>query len=255
MPVPWPQHFVPSAIAVAAPAGVCGALVGAFVAGSLAPGRVARIGTRPWLPGAVGVAGLAAILAFCLPTHPPRASATVALDHLGTSSGATVTIHPAATVSGPDYVQQLSWQGHARSVVAIMHRVAPGVYRTVRPLPLSGSWKSLIRVQQGRIRGDVPVYLPADPAIPAAPVPAVAHVTRPFRSDTTLMQRERKHGIPSWLWSVATSVVLVIIAILLAIIGWGLNRVARRVSEAPPPSASPTRERGGLRVAPAGAGR
>src|SRR5262249_17255382 len=91
MSIPWPGHFVPSAVAIAVPAGVCGALVGAFVAGSLAPGRVARSGSPPWLPGAVGVVGLAAILAVCLPTHAPRARATIALDHPGRSSNATVT--------------------------------------------------------------------------------------------------------------------------------------------------------------------
>ncbi len=255
MPIPWPAHFVPSAIAIGVLAGVCGALVGAFVAGALAPGRVPRAASRPWLPGALGAVGFAAVLAFCLPTHAPKASATIALDTTGASSNATVTIRPASTVSRPDFVQQLSWQGHTKSIVAIMRRVAPGVYRTVKPLPLSGSWKSLIRVQQGRMRGDVPVYLPSDPAIPAAEVPALSHVTRAFVSDTTLMQRERKHDIPSWLWSTATSVVLVIIAVLLVIIGWGLNRVAGLLSQPPPPSARSAAERGPLRIAPAGAGR
>jgi hypothetical protein len=99
-------------------------------------------------------------------------------------------------VSSPDSVQQLSWQGHTRSVVADLRRVGPGVYRTVTPLPISGSWKSLIRIQQGRVRGDVPVYLPADPAIPVPGIAAEARIARAFVSDTTLMQRERKHGIP-----------------------------------------------------------
>lgn len=80
--------------------------------------------------------------------------------------------------------------------MADLRRVGPGVYRTVTPLPISGSWKSLIRIQQGRVRGDVPVYLPADPAIPVAGIAAEARIARAFVSDTTLMQRERKHGIP-----------------------------------------------------------
>src|SRR5205085_6747779 len=67
MPIPWPAHFVPSAISIAVPAGVCGALVGAFVAASLSPGRALRPGSRPWLVGAVGAAGLAASPAFCRP--------------------------------------------------------------------------------------------------------------------------------------------------------------------------------------------
>jgi hypothetical protein len=202
--------------------------------------------------------GFAAVLAFCLPTHPPRARATIALTSVGAGrADATVTIEPPSVVSNPDYVQQLSWQGHKKSVEAMLRRVRPGVYETVKLLPLTGSWKSLIRMQQGRVRGDVPVYLPADPAIPATEVPAEPHVTRAFVSDTTLMQRERKHDIPGWLWSAATSIVLAIIAVLLAIIGWGLNRVAGRVStDASPPAASPSRRsRVPAHVATAGAPR
>jgi hypothetical protein len=53
-------------------------------------------------------------------------------------------------------------------------------------------------------------------------------------SDTTLMQRERKRNVAGWLWSTATTLVLAIIAVLLAIIGWGLNRVAGAIVGEPP---------------------
>ncbi len=259
MPIPWPAHFVPSAVAISVPAAAAGALLGAFVAVTLAPHRAGRIGSTRWMPGLLGAVGFAAVMAFCLPTHTPAgASATVTLDRPAASrSMATVSFHPSSVVSGPDYVQQLSWQGHTRSVVAILHRVSPGVYRTVRPLPLTGSWKSLIRVQQGRMRADVPVYLPADPAIPAALVPAAPRVTRLLVSDHTLMQRERKRGIPGWLWNGATAVVLVIIAVLLAIIGWGLNRVAGRVAGEPPaaPGRAASRRRQTMPLPAAGLGR
>jgi hypothetical protein len=254
MPIPWPAHFVPSAIAIGVPAALAGALVGAFVTASLAPGRgFGGLGSRPWAAGAVGAVGLAAIIAFCLPTHTPAARATIALETPGApNSNATVTIRPASVVSGPDYVQQLSWQGHAHSVEGLLRRIGPGVYRTVRPLPLTGTWKSLIRMQQGRARADVPVYMPADPAIPAALIPARAQVTRAFISDTTLMQRERKRDVAGWLWGAATTAVLAIIAVLLVIIGWGLNRVARLITGTSPP---PRARRVGAGVVPAGAAR
>ncbi|HSO97385.1 MAG TPA: hypothetical protein VLP43_00400 [Solirubrobacteraceae bacterium] len=235
MPIPWPGHFVPSAIAIAVPAALAGGLIGAFVAGALAPTRIGRIGATRWGAGAVGAVGFAAVIAFCLPTHAPAgATATVTLDHPGARSQATVAFHPGSVVSEPDYLQQLSWQGHAKSVVAILRRIAPGVYRTTQPLPIAGSWKSLIRIGQGRMRADVPVYMPADPAIPAALIPAGRTVTRPLVTDHLLMQRERKRGVAGWLWGTATATVLAIIAVLLAIIGWGLDRVAGRVSGEPP---------------------
>ncbi|MGI8864884.1 MAG: hypothetical protein ACR2JH_10900 [Solirubrobacteraceae bacterium] len=264
MPIPWPAHFVPSAIAVGVVAALCGAAVGAFVASSLAPGRLSLAGSRRWVPGAVGAVGFAAILAFCLPTHAPLgASGSVALDRaVGARALATVTFHPASVVSNPDYVQQLSWQGHTKSIVSMLRRVGPGVYRTVTPLPLSGSWKSLIRMQQGRVRGDVPVYLPADPAIPVAGIPTRSVVTRAVISDTILMQRERKRNVAGWLWSTASGLVLAIIVVLLAIIGWGRNRVAGATTGDSPPDrrgAAAGRRRGRRRaqsgVVAAGAGR
>ncbi|MFL5829926.1 MAG: hypothetical protein ACJ76X_08430 [Solirubrobacteraceae bacterium] len=261
MPIAWPAHFLPGAIGIATVAAICGAFVGAFVASSLSPERLPALSRRRWPAGALGAAGLAVVLAFCLPTHPPAAAtATVTLDRPAGKSGATqaranatVAFHPGAVVSNPDYVQQLSWQGHTKAVEAMLRRVAPGIYRTVKPLPLTGSWKSLIRFQQGRTRADVPVYLPADPAIPAAGVSAVTKVTRPLIADTRLMQRERKRDVPGWLWSTATLLVLAVIAVLVMIIGWGLTRVARRCTGTPPPPPRSAREP--VPLAPLGAAR
>jgi hypothetical protein len=237
MPIAWPAHFVPSAVEIAMPAAICGALIGAFIARSLSAQDFPRP-RRPWLGAAAGLAGFAAILGFCLPTHvPPGATATIALDHdNGVTAYATVTYRPASTVSKPDYVQQLSWQGHDKGVQALLRRVGPGVYRTPKPIPLAGSWKSLIRMQQGRARADLPIYAPADSAIPAPGIAAQLHVTRPLTSDTALMQRERKKDVAGWLWSIATSAVLIVIAVLLVIIGWGLNRVGARISTGAPRS-------------------
>jgi len=142
---------------ISLPAALAGALVGAFVSGALAPVRIGGIGSTRWGAGAVGAVGFAAVMAFCLPTHTPSAArATVTLDRAAGSGRAlaTVAFHPASVVSQPDYVQQPSWQGHTISLVAILRRVRPGVYRTTKALPLTGTWKSLIRVQQGRMRAD-----------------------------------------------------------------------------------------------------
>ncbi|MHB8657018.1 MAG: hypothetical protein ACYC91_03540 [Solirubrobacteraceae bacterium] len=245
MPIPWPAHFIPSAIAIGVVAALCGALVGAFAAASLAPERWPGRGHRRWFAGALGLAGFAAVLAFCLPTHPPTgATATLTLSaRTGGSTRtaeATVVVRPASVLSRPDFVQQLSWQGHTASIEKVLRRTGPGVYRTLEPVPISGSWKSMIRMQQGRMRADVPIYMPADPAIPAAGIPAVTRTTRALVSDTTLMQRERKTGVPGWLWSVATALVLAVIVTLLLIMGWGLNRVGDRVLEGPePPGPAP----------------
>jgi hypothetical protein len=111
-----------------------------------------------------------------------------------------------------------------------MRRVARGVYETTEPLPTIQPWKALIRLQNGSTLADVPVYLPADPAIPAEAIPASPRITRPLISDSELMQRERKRDVPGWLWAAGIASVMSTVAVLLAILGWSLNRVARRAA-------------------------
>jgi hypothetical protein len=258
MPIAWPAHFVSSALAVGVVAGLCGALIGAFVAGALAPGRVARLGAgrahgpgsdggsegspgRGWLPAAAATVCFAALLAILVPSSVPAgSSASVALTDAGDGRAhATVTVKPAAVAEDADFVQELAWQGGERSVQAPMRRIGPGVYRTSEPLPITGSWKALIRIQNGSTLADVPVYLPADPAIPAAGIPALPRFERALVSDSELMQRERKRDVPGWLWAAGIGSVLVMIAMLLTILGWSLDRVARLAARAYAPQSPP----------------
>jgi hypothetical protein len=46
--------------------------------------------------------------------------------------------------------------------------------------------------------GAIPVYAPADTAIPAAEIPAPAHFDRTLGDHRVLLQRERKDGVPDW---------------------------------------------------------
>jgi hypothetical protein len=231
MPIPWPADFVPGAIAVSVPAALCGAFVGAFIAACLKPrppGEAGEAAARPWLPAALGMIGLGVIIAALVPNGVPAgSSATVSLAPDG---NAVVRFRPAALADGAHFVQELAWQGGTRSVQAPMRRIQPGVYRTTKPLPTSGEWKALIRLQNGSTLADLPVYLPADPAIPARGIPARPHFTRPLVSDSQLMQRERKRDVPGWLWAAGIASVMSSVAILLAILGWSLNRVARRAA-------------------------
>ncbi|MEA2468550.1 MAG: hypothetical protein QOJ57_2676, partial [Thermoleophilaceae bacterium] len=235
MPIAWPAHFVPSAIAAAVPAAVCGALVGAFVAGALAPWSLPRPrGLRAWAPAAAGVVGLAVILALLVPAGVPAgSSAAVTLSEAGGGRvHATVTVRPASLAEGADFVQEIAWQGGERSVQAQLRRIGPGVYRTTEPLPVTGSWKALIRIQNGSALADVPVYLPADPAIPAPGVAATPRFERAFVPDSELMQRERRRDVAGWLWGVGIASVIAMIAVILTILGWALDRVARLAARA-----------------------
>jgi hypothetical protein len=68
--------------------------------------------------------------------------------------------------------------------------------------------------------------MPRDDAIPAPGVPARASATRELTSDHKVLQREQKQGVPGWLDAVAHLVVLAIALSLLAVLAWGVGRLA-----------------------------
>ena len=109
-----------------------------------------------------------------------------------------------------------------------LQRISQGVYRFRAPAPVSGDWKTVLRVQNGRTIMGIPIYMPADAAIPGAKeIPATASFTRTFVSDHDLLQRERKDDIPGWLWTAACLVVLALSLMFMGSLAWGLARVAR----------------------------
>ena len=78
--------------------------------------------------------------------------------------------------------------------VVSLHKVAPGVFRSTTPVPVYGKWKTLLRLATVSSLQALPVYLPADPAIPAKAVPATATFTRNFEPDKKILQREAVGG-------------------------------------------------------------
>ena len=95
-------------------------------------------------------------------------------------------------------------------------------------MPVSGSWKTILRVQDGTTMAGVPVYLPADPAIGAEGEPAQQTSTKPFVAEISILQRERTFDYPSWLFGAASLVVLVCSLLLIAALSWGAGRVNAR---------------------------
>jgi hypothetical protein len=241
MRLPWTADLLPEALLLAITVGIAGGALGALLAlglrGELPRPAVARS------VGGVAVAVIAACMAFGFPTTvPDRATATVTLDDVRGGSereaNATVAIDPPSLADDAAWVTVTAWQGGGLHVDRL-DRVGDGVYRTNEPIPVHGSWKSLVRVQHGDQVLGVPIFMPADPAIPAAEVSAPARFVRTFDHDSRILQRERDFGVPGWLWGSGLAVVLGLFAILIGTLAWGLGRVARREGDAPPPPGRP----------------
>ncbi len=140
-------------------------------------------------------------------------------------AAATVRFDPPSAAKDAQWVQTTAWQGGGLRVEQ-MEKVREGLYRTTEPIPVTGDWKTLVRVHRGRELAGIPVYLPADPAIPAPEVAAKPSFERPLVDETQILQRELKDDVPGWLWGAASLLVLVIsVSFVLAL---GLGHVAPR---------------------------
>ena len=231
MPLPWPSSLLAQAAPLGFAAALAGGTLGGFVGGALATGArpSVRLPLRPaWLAAAAGAVAIFCI-GFPLPMNAgPPTTANVALRDVSPSPHrqvqATVRLSPRGAADHAQWLSATAWQGGGL-VVDRLRRVGPGRYVTTEAIPVWGKWKAMLRLENGRGVRAVPLYLPADPAIPAKAVPAPAHFTRPFVRDKKVLQREAKAGV-GWLAIPAYLVLLAIVALWLSIMTWGLRRLA-----------------------------
>jgi len=217
-------------------AGLCGALMGMVLTGQRLPSRAIGISVVAATVLAIGGAvanGLHIVV-------PEQNTATITLTDLPCEPGkrmvtADVQLTPPNMVSDqPDWVTILSWQGRMDNnrglVIDRLQQVGPGHYRSTEPVPVWGSWKTLMRVQDGYTMTAVPIYEPADDAIPAAEVPAVSQTIRPFVHEITILQRERDQNAPEWLFTAGSILVLILTLLVIAGLTWGAGRINNGVT-------------------------
>jgi hypothetical protein len=143
---------------------------------------------------------------------------------------ADVQITPPNLVSDhPDWLTILSWQGRMWNDRGLeidhLKKVGPGHYVSTQPIPVWGEWKTLLRVQDGRMMTAVPIWAPADDAIPVPEIPAKAVSTRPFVLEVSILQRERDPSVPAWLFTAGGIVVLCFTLTVITALTWGAGRI------------------------------
>jgi hypothetical protein len=240
MQLPWTSDIVVEGTLMALAGGVAGGVCGALLALGL-QGKLPRPAvTRTLYASALALiaAGLANGL---LVSVPPDVRAEVTVTRVWSpdmvdAGQAVVRISLPSAVDQPAWLTMTAWQGGDLQVDHLVP-LGDGSYRTTKLMPLTGDWKTLVRLQDGRTLTAVPVYLPADAAINKPEVPALANFTRPAVDEKTIMQRELKQDVPSWLWSTAMTVVLGCAVLLVTALGWGVSRVSRAANRT---SGSPT---------------
>ncbi|HEY6551448.1 MAG TPA: hypothetical protein VIY71_09655, partial [Solirubrobacterales bacterium] len=241
MPLPWPAAMFPEGALLGLAAALAGATIGAWIGAHLAVERPKR---PPALRAAAVCSALvlAVLVAFGLHTSAEKGvGARVVLHELSGGPGrqvqATVALRPPDAADDAEWFAITAWQGGAL-VVDRLRQAGPGRYRSTEPIPVSGNWKTMVRLHEGDSLTALPIYLPRDGAIPVGEIPATHSFTREFRDEHKLLQREQTGGSPV-LVAIAYSVVAGVTLGLLALLAWALHRLSagvrprRRIRRAP----------------------
>jgi hypothetical protein len=241
---PWPSSLFPEAAITGLIAAIAGGLIGGYIGRCLTP----AVTRRERIPRAVlPVAAVAAVgvIAFWIPvTAGPGVRATLDLNVQNTSDGrvatGTVQLDPPTAAEGAYWFNVTSWQGKdGPAHIDTLDQIGPGRYRITQPIHVDGTWKTTLRLHKGRELAGLPIFMPADPAIPVAQIPVQSHETRTFELDHQLLQREQKKGVAGWLTLAAYLGVGLISLALIFVVGWGLSRLESHGGGPPDESAEP----------------
>jgi hypothetical protein len=243
MPLPWPSALLPEAVLAGFAVAIAGSLIGAWIGARLGADELPGARTRSLRTAALASAAVIAALTGWALMKPAdegvrgSVALTEAAPAPDRSVNATVTITPSSAADDSEWLTATAWQG-GDLVVDRLKRVRAGVYRTNKPIPVHGDWKALIRLHHGPSLTGIPVYLPDDPAIPAKGVPASPRFTRTFVADHKILQREQKGG-SSALTALAYLAVGAIAFGFLALLAWGVHRLALAGGSSGPRSEPP----------------
>lgn len=238
MPLPWNSAILGEGIPVAIIAGIAGGLLGATMAqalrGELLPGRRSLL---------IAVGSVAAFIGLGLNasiTGRPDLTANMQISNVRMGEvpnhsepqrvgDLTIRLSDPSVAQNANWFYALGWQGGGRYLNHLVQQ-PDGSWKTTKPVPLQGSWKTMVRVHKGRDMVTAPIRFPADPALGFAGFSADPQITRAFMADTTLMQIERKDDVPAWAWTVATIAVLstnLLMVLLMGIVAFRLGRIRR----------------------------
>jgi hypothetical protein len=239
---PWPASLFPEAAITGLIAAIAGGVIGGFIGRALTP----AVERREHVPrAALAAAGVAAVgaVAFLIPVNAgPDVRATFDLNVQNTPEGRLATgtfrLDPPDAANDAYWFNVTSWQGKdGPAHIDTPEEIGPGVYRITEPIHVDGTWKTTLRLHKGRQLAGLPIFMPADPAIPVSQIPVQSHMTRAFQLDHQLLQREQKKGVPGFLTLAAYLGVGGISFALIFVVGWGLARLDRRGGGPRTPSA------------------
>ncbi|MGQ0743088.1 MAG: hypothetical protein ACT4OS_01855 [Acidimicrobiales bacterium] len=180
--------------------------------------------------GLLGGLVLIVALAVPLPRNVGSVEALIRLTPAGDKADVEVILTPADAAVGATAFGVTAWQGGGPRQTAGLTLVAPGRYRSDRALPVGGAWKTLVGLQRGDEVMAAAIYLPADPAIGAPEVPALAERQTRFVRNTDILLRESRPG-PAWVAGVAYAGVALVVSAWIGLMAGAVRRIGSASDE------------------------
>jgi hypothetical protein len=241
---PWPAALFPEGAIAGLLAALAGGVIGGFIGRALTPG-VAREESVPRFAVPAAAALAVGVIAFLIPVNAGdgvRANLDLQIQNAedGRLATGTVRLDPADAADDALWFNITSWQGgDHRARIDTLDEIGAGTYRITEPIHVDGTWKTTLRLHDGRELAGLPISLPADPAIPVSEVPVQPQFSREFVLDKENLQREQKDDVPGWLTLAAYIGVGAISLALIGVVAWGLTRLERRGAGPPGKGAEP----------------
>jgi hypothetical protein len=229
MPIPWPSSLLAEAAIIGPAMALAGALIGSLIGTALASDHM-RLPRRAGWTLAASFLAVVAMAAYGLRTTTndgvrAQVTATDVTSGPNRAVKARITIEPRDAAKDAKWLTVTDWQGGEKLILDRLKRVDEGVYETTKPIPAHDGWKATLRMHVGTSIQAIPLYMPADRAIPVPAVPLRPRFERTFGSDKRLLQREAKVN-PGPLSTLAYLAVLILVLAILAGLTAGLRRYA-----------------------------
>lgn len=246
MPIPWSTALLPDAVVLTVVAGTAGGTLGGLIGRALAPEADQRQPLPRWT-APVAWLGAIGVIAVCLPIGAPADwTLDVAVGERRTVDGVVVAdlvVTPSpggAADAAADGVlfHVLSWQGAATggdggSSLVDLEPVGDGSYRTAEPVPVSGTAKTMVRLQTKGDMVSAPVYMPADEALGLEERPAASGEVA-FVADKRNLQREARMDRVG-LERAGYAAIAVLAGVWMVALSWGLARLDPASGSRPDP--------------------
>ena len=189
---PWTSALLPDALILGATAATGAAVLGAAVGRAMSPQR-----QLPPVPvAALVTAGVAVVATIVLPL-PRRVGdvqGTLSLDEAGRGTAfVEVVLDPVDAADDARWFQASAWQGGGLVLADMEPTGEPGSFRSDRPVPIDGYWKSLVRLHRGDQLMALPIFLPRDEEIDEPEISAVDR-TAAFEGESKFLLRETTPG-------------------------------------------------------------